>query len=148
MTLTRRVAARGMCTLVATLGLGLLPRLAHAQERTQTTSVAVCVDGESQAAAGMLERLQKRGARQGVAVTGADAGCQLRILVLTRGPQWHHVFGVSASGATAVLDAQGELLWMHLRQKEATTGGAMDAMAEEIVERLPALLRGEKLLTR
>lgn len=34
---------------------------------------------------------------------------------------------------------------MHLRQKETTKGGAMDRMADQILDRLPALVRGDKV---
>jgi hypothetical protein len=104
------------------------------------------VDGEPSTVARMVERLRTRGARQGITVDTEAPVFQLRILALARGPQWRQVFGVSASGAVAVLDARGELLFMHLRQKEATTGGALDDLTDEILRRLPRLLRGEKML--
>lgn len=148
MTRTSNIRVPHMRAAIVALGLALTAAFVHAGERTlQTTSVSIRVEGESTTAVTTLERLKKRGARQGIAVTSDGPSYQLRILVLARGPQWHQVFGVSASGAVAVLDARGELLWMHLRQKEATTGEAIDEMVGEILARLPALLRGEKMLT-
>lgn len=148
MRLKRYIAVGLIARMVLVPGLMLVPALASGGAEVRAPSVSVRVDGEPSTAADMLERLRKRGARQGITVVADEPAFQLRIFVLVRGPQWQQVLGVSAAGAVAVLDARGELLFMHLRQKEATTGGAMDDMADEILRRLPALLRGEKMLTR
>ena len=110
------------------------------------TTVTVRVDGDEQAAAEMLTRLKERGAKRGTTIVEGGAGYDIRVLVLARPPQWHQVFGVSASGAVAVLGPTGDLLFMHIRQKESSVGRAMDRMADEILDRLPGLLRGERVV--
>jgi len=109
--------------------------------------VSVFVDGNATHARAMLEKLQQRGARRGVTILEASrARFDLRVIVQARGPQWRTIFGVSASGAVAVLGANGDLLFMEIRQKETSAGGALDRLADAILERLPALLRGERLI--
>jgi hypothetical protein len=115
-------------------------------DRSASTTVTIRVDGDTTHAREMLQKLQGRGARRGITfVEGADH-YDLRVLVLARGPQWHDVIGIAASGAVAVLGPTGDLLFMHIRQKEATAGGTMDRLVDAILGRLPALLRGDRLL--
>jgi hypothetical protein len=118
----------------------------NATAAQDVTAVRVRVDGGEKDAARMRDALRERGARQGIAVSDSQDAYELRIIVLAREPQWQQVVGVSASGAVAVLDPSGELLFMHIRQKESSTGRATNRMADQILEHLPALLRGERLL--
>jgi hypothetical protein len=130
--------------LVAVIWVSATP--AHGAGAQEVTSLRVRVDGGQEDAALMRDALRERGARRGIAVSESPDGYELRVIVLARGLQWKQVVGVSASGAVAVLDPTGELLFMHIRQKESSTGRATNRMADEILEHLPALLRGERLL--
>jgi hypothetical protein len=109
------------------------------------TTVSVRIDGDPQISSEMLDKLRERAAERGTMIVEQDTGYDIRVLVLARPPQWHQVFGIAASGAVAVLGPSGDLLFMHIRQKESSVGRAIDRMADQIVERLPALVRGEKV---
>ena len=141
-----RTSAGAVSAAVAVMMTTLWPAaIAIAAVAPATTTVTIRVDGDAQVSGEMLAKLQERGAARAAAIVAAPTGYDLRVLVLARAPQWRQVFGASASGAVAVLSPRGDLLFMHIRQRESSVGRAMDRMADEILDRLPALLRGEKV---
>jgi hypothetical protein len=130
---------------MVTVAMGLAAAAPRATAAPAPTTVTVRVDGEAQVSAEMLNKLKERGAKRGTTIVESATDYDIRLLVIARPPQWHQAFGVSASGAVAVLGPDGSLLFTHLRQKESSVGRAMDRMADEILDRLPVLIRGENV---
>jgi hypothetical protein len=143
MTMSHTDNVLGRLITVVTLTINLCMAVVNAAAETRL--IGVRVDGDANQSQQMLSKLQQRASRVGYTIVEQPSDYALRILVLAREPQWQQVFGVSASGAVAVLGQDGELLFMHLRQKESSVGRAIDRMAEQIVDRLPALVRGERV---
>ncbi len=114
----------------AVLLLLLLASLSHA------AVIRLKVEGPPAKAAGLLEKLQEHGFKRGLQFESTAEDFDYRIIV-DAGQRWS-TFDMGAKGAAVVLSPDCEVVGVVQKGGRWTTGGALNAMAKQLVKLLGA----------
>jgi len=124
--------------VVAFLGMALASSPVLAEE------VKVKIDATGEDAPALLAKLNEHGAEKQLKFSTAETGYKYRIAIsaesMTKGDM---LFGGGADAAAAILTPDCQLVFIVSRGGRTTKGGAMNALAKEIVKKMPQYLGGK-----
>ena len=124
--------------VVAFLGTILVASAALAEE------VKVKIDASAEDAPALLAKLNEHGAEKQLKFSSVESGYKFRIAIsaesMTKGDM---LFGGGADAAAAVLTPECQVVFIVSRGGRTTKGGAMNALAKEIVKKMPQYLGGK-----
>lgn len=106
--------------------------------------IKVRIEASGDDAATLLAKLNEHGKEQKLQFAATDSGYRFRIAVAAESATKGDIlFGGGADAAAAVLTPDCQLVFIVSRGGRTTKGGAMNALAKEIVKKMPQHLGGK-----